>query len=63
GIGPRLAPLIDASPFAQRFRAVGAMSHLLANVPVWLSTDADAGLKGARAALDNPYLKHRLLTA
>jgi glucokinase len=38
------------------------MSHLLADVPVWLSTDADAGLNGARAALDNPYLRHRLLT-
>ena len=62
GIVPRLAPLIDASPFAQRFRAVGAMSHLLADVPVWLSTDADDGLKGAWAALDNPYLKHRLLS-
>lgn len=62
GIVPRLAPLICTSPFEQRFRSAGAMSHLLADVPVWLSTDADAGLNGARAALDNPYLRHRLLT-
>lgn len=62
GITPKLAPLIASSPFEQCFRAAGKMSHLLANVPVWLSMDPEAGLKGARAAFGNPYLAHRIIT-
>jgi len=62
GIMPKLAPLIPSSPFEQRFRDAGAMSPLLATVPVWLSQDPDAGLKGARAAFANPYLAHRMVT-
>lgn len=61
GITPRLAPLIAFSPLQQRFQSAGAMSHLLAKVPVWVSTDPDAGLKGARTALGNPYLAHRMV--
>lgn len=61
GVTPRLAPLIASSPLRERFRAAGPMSHLLAKVPVWLSTDPDAGLKGARAALGNPHLSHRMV--
>jgi len=63
GITPKLAPLIPSSPFEQRFRDAGAMSHLLAKVPVWLSQDPDAGLKGARAAFGNPYLAHRMVAS
>ena len=61
GIMPRLAPLIASSPFEQRFRSAGEMSHVLENVPVCLSIDPEAGLNGARAALGNPHLAHRML--
>ena len=62
GIMPRLQPLIVSSPLERRFRSVGEMSHILRKVPVWLSTDPHAGLKGARAAFGNPYLAHRMVT-
>ena len=63
GIIPRLAPLIMSSSFPERFRSAGQMRHLLENVPIWLSKDPNAGLKGARAALDNPHLAHRIKIA
>ena len=62
GIMPRLQSLIVASPLERRFRSGGEMSHILRNVPVWLSTDPHAGLKGAQAAFGNPYLAHRMVT-
>ena len=62
GIMPRLQPLIVSSPLERRFRSVGEMSHILGNIPVWLSTDPHAGLKGAQAAFGNPYLAHRMVT-
>ena len=62
GIMPRLQSLINSSPLKQRFRSAGEMSHILGDVPVWLSTDPHAGLKGAQAAFGNPYLAHRMVT-
>ena len=62
GIMPRLEPLIASSPFEQRFRSAGQMSYILDNVPVWLSRDPNAGLKGAKVAFDNSYLAHRMFT-
>ena len=62
GIMPRLHSLIVSSPLERRFRSAGEMSHILGNVPVWLSTDPHAGLKGAKAAFDNSYLAHRMVT-
>ena len=62
GIMPHLQPLIVSSPFERRFRSAGEMSHILGNVPVWLSTDPHAGLKGAQAAFGNPHLSHRIVT-
>ena len=62
GIMPRLQSLINSSPLKQRFQSAGEMSHILGNVPVWLSTDPLAGLKGAQAAFGNPYLAHRMVT-
>ena len=62
GIMPRLQSLINSSPLKQRFQSAGEMSHILGNVPVWLSTDPHAGLKGAMAAFGNPYLAHRMVT-
>ena len=61
GIMPRLQSLIVSSPLERRFRSGGEMSHILRNVPVWLSTDPHAGLKGAQAAFGNPYLVHRMV--
>ena len=62
GIMPRLHSLIVSSPLEQRFRSAGEMSHILANVPVLLSTDPYADLKEAKAAFGNPYLAHRMVT-
>ena len=62
GIIPYLQPLIFSSPLERRFRSVGEMSHILGNVPVFLSTDPYAGLKGAKAAFVNPHLAHRMIT-
>ena len=62
GIMPRLQSLIVSSPLERRFRTAGEMSHIIGNVPVWLSTDPHAGLKGAKAAFGNPYLAHRMVT-
>lgn len=62
GIMPYLQPLIASSPLERRFRSVGEMSYILGDVPVFLSTDPYAGLKGAKAAFANPYLAHRMVT-
>ena len=62
GIIPRISTLITKSPFANRFRIWGAFSSILKNVPVWLSTDPYAGLRGANVALTNPYLSHKILS-
>ena len=62
GIMPRLHSLIVSSPLERRFRSAGEMSHILEKVPVWLSMDPHAGLKGAKAAFDNSYLAHRMVT-
>ena len=51
------------SPFAERFRHGGTMGRLLEDVPVWLSVDPHAGLRGAAAAIANPSLQARVITA
>ena len=63
GIVAQLMPLLDASPFAARFRHQGKMGRLLADIPVWLSVDPQAGLRGAAAAFDNASLQPRKLSA
>ena len=62
GVMPHLQSLINSSPLKDRFQSAGEMSHILGKVPVWLSTDPHAGLKGALAAFGNPYLEHRMIT-
>lgn len=47
GIAPRLAPMLLASPFRRRFEARGALSPMLASVPVYLVLDPYPGLLGA----------------
>ena len=63
GIVAQLQPLLADSPFAERFRHGGTMSRLLEEVPVWLSVDPHAGLRGAAAAIANPSLQARVITA
>ena len=50
------------SPFAARFRHQGKMGRLLADIPVWLSVDSRAGLRGAAAAFENASLQSRVLS-
>ena len=62
GIVAQLRPLLDDSPFAARFRHQGKMGRLLADIPVWLSVDSRAGLRGAAAAFENASLQSRVLS-
>jgi glucokinase len=39
------------------------MGHLLADLPVWLSVDPHAGLRGAVAAFENAGLAPRMIAA
>ncbi len=63
GIVAQLSPLLDDSPFAARFRHQGKMGRLLSDIPVWLSVDPKAGLRGAAAAFENAGLRSRVLSA
>ena len=63
GIVAQLRPLLDDSPFAARFRHQGKMGRLLSDIPVWLSVDPKAGLRGAAAAFENAGLRSRVLSA
>ena len=57
GIVSQLAPLIDKSQLAARIQKIGKESHLTTSLPVWLSVDPNAGLRGAQAGLSNALLK------
>ena len=63
GIVAQLQPLLAESPFAQRFRHQGTMGRLLSDVPVWLSVDPHAGLRGAAVAMATPSLQARVIMA
>jgi len=63
GIVAQLHTLMADSPFAGRLRHDGTMGNLLADLPVWLSVDPHAGLRGAAAAFDNASLATRVITA
>ncbi len=63
GIVPRLAPLIAKSPFTDRVRKTGLTGHLMAKIPIWLSVDPYAGLRGAAVALGNAHLAPRCVDA
>ena len=63
GIVAQLHGLVPDSPFAARLRHGGTMGHLLADLPVWLSVDPHAGLRGAAAAFDNASLVSRVLAS
>ena len=63
GIVPKLAPLIAHSPFADRVRKTGVTEPLMKMIPVWLSVDPHAGLRGAQVALGNTHLAPRIIDA
>ena len=63
GIVPKLAPLISHSPFADRIRKTGLTEHLMETIPVWMSIDPYAGLRGAEVALGNAHLAPRAIDA
>jgi glucokinase len=63
GIVPKLAPLIAHSPFAERMRKTGLTAHLMEMIPVWMSVDPYAGLRGAEVALGNAHLAPRAVDA
>ncbi|MDB2390511.1 glucokinase [Alphaproteobacteria bacterium] len=60
GIVPHVHSLLADSPFTARFRHQGRMGTLLNAVPVWLSVDPLAGIKGAQAAVANRYTVARM---
>lgn len=61
GIIPQLEKRLLNSPFLERLNNRGRYSELMRSIPVWVSSDADAGLRGAAMALDNSYLQHRVI--
>ena len=61
GIVAQLQPLLADSPFQARFRHKGLMAPLLNKVPVWLSFDPHAGLRGAAAGFTNPHMASRII--
>ena len=63
GIVPKLAPLIETSPFAERMRKTGLTAQLMEMIPVWISVDPYAGLRGAEVALGNAHLAPRAVDA
>lgn len=63
GMVAQLHPLVADSHFAARLRHDGTMGHLLADLPVWLSFDPHAGLRGAAVAFDNASLAPRMITS
>lgn len=63
GIVANLRDLVADSPFASRFRHDGLMGRLLADVPIFLSVDSHAGLRGAAEAMSTPALRHMVIRA
>ncbi len=47
GIAPKLADMIESSPFVERFLAKGRMARLLEDVPVYLVLDDRTGIWGS----------------
>jgi glucokinase len=53
GIAPKILPFIQKGDFIRKFKDKGRMSNLLNDIPLFLITDPDIGLKGSCwAALD-----------
>ena len=56
GIMSQLAQLIDKSQLAMRIQEIGNESLLTASLPVWLSVDPHARLRGAQVGLSNALI-------
>ncbi len=61
GMVPKMIPFLKGSDFFSRLSQHGKYSNYVKSVPIYLSSNPNAGLLGARAALDNKNLKHRLI--
>jgi glucokinase len=57
GIVPRILDFFLRSDFRAAFEDKGRMAHLLKATPVFVVTDGYAGLRGAAAALSNPFIR------
>lgn len=63
GVVSQLVSLIDQSQLINRIQQIGKESHLTTSLPVWLSVDMQAGLRGAQAGLSCEFLAGRELRA
>ncbi|WP_423905961.1 ROK family protein [Candidatus Spongiihabitans sp.] len=63
GIMPKIQSVIPQSLFWDRLTRKGRLSSFITDIPVWLSIDPFSGLKGARHAINNPYLAARIRSA
>jgi len=63
GIVSQLVSIIDQSQLVNRIQKIGKESHLTTSLPVWLSVDPQAGLRGAQAGLSCEFLAGRELRA
>ncbi|MAM86423.1 MAG: glucokinase [unclassified Hahellaceae] len=57
GIVPRMIDFFLASQFRTAFEDKGRMAHLLKATPTYVVMDGLAGLRGAAAALSNPFIR------
>jgi glucokinase len=61
GIIPKLLELFSESPFYDKFTYnKPKYTTLLRNVPIYISKDPYAGLKGCQQALHNKFLKSEI---
>ena len=60
GIVPKIAPLLNASGFFERFNDHGRRRSYLQPIPIYLSVEPFASLIGASEAFDNQYLQSRI---
>ena len=61
GIVPKLGRLFAESSFIQRLGDHGRRRTFLDRLPLYISLDPFAGLRGAAAALDNPHMASRVV--
>ena len=61
GIAGKLSALLGDSGLIDRFDDHGRRGPYLHSMPLYLSVDPLAGLRGAAAAIDNRYLARRII--
>ena len=60
GVVPKLAPLLRASGFFERLNDHGRCSPYLESMPIYLSRDRFAALRGGVSAFDNKFLQSKV---